>query len=69
VWSDAEKADFRIEVLGITSDFEECFCPRAEQKIVDDLLGMDFILESARIASGFFKDTPKFANGTITTPG
>jgi len=58
VWSHAERADFRIEVLGIASDFQECFCSRAEQKIVDDLLGVDYILESARIASGFFEDTP-----------
>ena len=33
-----EEAEFRAEVLRITSDFEKCFCTGAEQQIVDDFL-------------------------------
>ena len=34
----AEKADFRAETFGITSDFQKGFRTAAKQEVVDDLL-------------------------------
>src|SRR5882762_6790008 len=34
----AEKANFCAKMLGITGNFEQCFCTGSEQEIVDDLL-------------------------------